>query len=70
MSKPQLISREDWASVIGEGIHTGFRKGSEHPRSSEYWNILNEMPSELWNEVLEYCVSGLEYMDLIEVKDG
>ena len=60
---------DEWASMIGEGIHTGFRKGTEHPRSHEYWTLIKEMPNELWNEVLDYCVSGLVYMKVIEVKE-
>lgn len=63
------LTREDWASVLGEGIHTGFRKGSEHPRSSHYWNVINDMPDELWNDVLSYLVWSLDYMQLIKVRE-
>jgi hypothetical protein len=61
---------DEWASMIGEGIHTGFRKGSDHPKASEYWNLISKMPNELWNEVLDFCVDGLIYMKVIDVKEG
>lgn len=66
---PKPLTENEWKSVLGEGIHTAFRKGSDHPRSSEYWNLINSMPNELWNDVLGYVVWGLESMDLIETKD-
>lgn len=60
------FTRRQWASAIGEGIHTGFRKGTDHPKSSEYWNMISKMPDDLWNQVLDYCVWGLGYMGFME----
>ena len=62
-------TRDEWTSMIGEGLHTGFRKGSDHPRSSEYWNIISNMPTDLWGDALNYCVDGLASMKVIEVKE-
>jgi hypothetical protein len=59
---------DDWMSMIGEGLHTGFRKGSDHPENMKYWKIIQEMPTELWDDALRYLVSGLEYSGVIEVR--
>lgn len=63
---PHKISEEDWRSVIGEGIHTGFRKGTDHPQAHDYWKLIEGIPDKLWDDVLAWTVSGLQYMGLIE----
>lgn len=63
-----VLSREDLMSVLGEGIHVGFRKGTDHPQSHEYWMMIAGMPDELWGEVLGYVVDGLVAMKIVEVK--
>ena len=45
---PHKISEEDWRSVIGEGIHTGFRKGTDHPQAHDYWKLIEGIPDKLW----------------------
>jgi hypothetical protein len=65
----QIYSRDDWASILGEGIHVAFRKGTDHPKAHDYWKMIQEMPDELWNDVTTYVVDSLVYMKLIEVTD-
>lgn len=64
----RVYTQTEWSEILGEGIHTGFRKGSEHPDAHKYWMLIRDMPNELWGDVLEYAVGGLASMKLIEVK--
>jgi hypothetical protein len=68
MSQVHKISEEDWCSILGEGIHTGFRKGTDHPRAHDYWKLIAEMPGELWGDVLAWTVECLQDMGLIEFR--
>lgn len=63
------MTQDDWKSILGEGIHTAFRKGTDHPESARYWNVINDMPNELWDDVLAYLVWSLDYMNLIEIEE-
>ncbi len=64
-----MLTRDEWKSVLGEGIHVSFRKGTDHPQAHDYWKSIQDMPSDLWDDVLDYLVFSLEYMKLIEVAD-
>lgn len=69
--RPESSHDKDWwAGVLGEGIHTAFRKGTDHPESHKYWEMIRDMPNELWGEVLAYVVWSLGYMKLIEVEES
>jgi hypothetical protein len=64
-------TEDEWKSILGEGIHVAFRKGSDHPEAHDYWKLIQKMPDELWDDVLGYVVWSLSYMNLIDVKpDG
>lgn len=65
----QKHTKEEWMSAIGEGLHTGFRKGSDTPCDMIYWRILRDMDPEIWDSVLRYTVDGLEYMQFLETTD-
>jgi hypothetical protein len=65
----EALSADDWKSVLGEGIHVAFRKGSDHEKAHEYWELIRDMPNELWDDVLGYVVWSLQYMKLIEVSE-
>lgn len=57
------ISRETAMSVIGEGVHTGLRRGSDAPESGPLWRAIRES-DQAWADALEYCIDGLEVMGL------
>jgi hypothetical protein len=50
------------AELIGEGIHTGLRKGSEAESSHDLWKAIRESTDGAWSDALTYMVDGLAYM--------
>lgn len=65
----QVSTRDEWKSVLGESIHTGFRKGTERPGSGDAWRYIADLDSEMWDDVLGWVVYCLEEMDMIEVAE-
>lgn len=59
------IENDEAISLIGEGVHTGFRKGREldSPASDRIWKaIADDASDEAWTAALEYAVWGLNEM--------
>lgn len=54
------MSREDFLSMLGEGIHTAFRKGTDCKQAHQIWALIDEMESEDWMAVLEFVTWGFE----------
>lgn len=52
------ITTEDLKSMIGEGVHTGFRKGTDAKGSHKAWVAIGANESG-WDEVLDYVMWGL-----------
>lgn len=50
-------------SHIGEGVHTGLRKGAGAPGSPELWKAIADN-DEAWHDAVEFFVYGLEYMGM------
>lgn len=50
------------AELIGEGIHTGLRKGTEAPSSILLWQAISDSDDGAWSEALTYLVQGLTYL--------
>lgn len=69
MSEPTIGtikgSRKDFASMLGEGFHTAFRKATDCPQAPTIWQLIHDMPTGSWNAVIEFVVSGMEYSDFI-----
>jgi hypothetical protein len=57
------VSQDDATSIIGEGVHTGLRKGTDAPGSPELWDAIRESPR-AWSEALAYFVWGLDQMGM------
>jgi hypothetical protein len=55
------IDTDTAASLIGEGIHTGLRKGSEAPSSATLWRAIAESDDSAWEDAVAFCLWGLEY---------
>lgn len=49
-------------SVIGEGLHTGLRKGSDAPEAPALWNAI-QASDQAWTDALMYLVWGLAEMN-------
>lgn len=54
-------SKEEFASLLGEGFHTSFRKGNDHPGTAEIWKLIQELPNDVWNGMIDYVVYGVSY---------
>lgn len=55
------VDNEDAVSQLGEGIHTGLRKGSDAPEAPKLWTAIQDS-DQAWSEALEYAVWGLGTM--------
>jgi hypothetical protein len=56
------VDADEAASLIGEGVHTGLRKGSDAEGAHDLWLAIDKLSTSAWSDALEYMVSGLEYM--------
>lgn len=61
------VSDEDTTSLLGEGIHTGLRKGTDAPGAHETWMAINTN-DEAWSEALDWAVWGLHEMGFVLCK--
>lgn len=55
------LDPDEAASIIGEGLHTGLRKGSDAPEAPELWEAIHNS-LDAWSDALDYLVYGLDYM--------
>jgi hypothetical protein len=56
------VDAEEAASLIGEGVHTGLRKGTDAEGAHDLWEAIRKSDDGAWGAALEYMVSGLESM--------
>lgn len=50
--------------IIGEGLHTGLRKGSEAEDAHALWVAIKQSDTSAWSDALDYLVWGLGEMGL------
>lgn len=64
------MTKDLFMSLVGEGLHTGIRKGCDSPESAAAWKAISDMPD--WNDALEFLAGGLELMGYFftPVEDG
>jgi len=55
------VDKDEAKSLIGEGIHTGLRKGTDAPGSHKAWKAIAADDSG-WSDAIDFAVAGLEYM--------
>lgn len=60
--KWQPVDADEVCSLLGEGVHTGLRKGSEAPSSGPLWRAISESKDSAWSDAIAYAVWGLEHM--------
>lgn len=60
--KFEVVDHETACSLIGEGVHTGLRKGSDAPNSAVLWRGISDSTDSAWPDAVEYCLYGLESM--------
>lgn len=56
------VSVDDLAGNIGEGVHTGLRKGSEAEDSHTLWKAISDSDTSAWSDAVQFCAEGLDYM--------
>lgn len=49
------------AEIIGEGLHTGLRKGSDAPEAHALWAAISES-DQAWPAALSFLMAGLNAM--------
>jgi hypothetical protein len=60
LSGPTLtITEEMLQSVLAEGFHTAFRKGTYCPQAHQIWTLIQEMPGEDWGAVIDFVMDGV-----------
>jgi hypothetical protein len=47
--------------VMGENVHTAFRKGSDHPSATVVWKAIQAMPPEEWGRAVSWMCWALAY---------
>lgn len=53
------ISRNDLASLVGEGFHTAFRKSTDHPSAHAIWVLIKDMPNEEYGGIINFVMLGI-----------
>ena len=59
---------DDFVELLGEAIHTGFRKGTDCPQAHPIWKLIQEMPADDWAGVLYFVAHCFQGMGI--VKEG
>lgn len=61
-----LPTFEDLKALVGEGIHKGMRltDGAEY-----LYKAVEEVEPQVWDAVLGFLVTGLDYSDVIELRE-
>jgi hypothetical protein len=57
------LPADEVASIIGEGLHTGLRKGTGAPEAPALHRAISDS-EQAWSEALDYLVWGLDVMGL------
>lgn len=45
---------EDYRHYFGEGMHTAFRKASDHPSAFLIHRLITELPDEEWSAIVDF----------------
>lgn len=61
MSKP-VLGPEELTSHVGEGVHTGLRKGTDAPSSAAIWQVIYDSEDSAWGDAISYFIHGLKDM--------
>lgn len=51
--------KADFAEYLSEGMHTAFRKGSDHPSAIAIHGLIRKMPDDEWASVVEFVSIGM-----------
>lgn len=64
--------KDEILSMVGEGIHTGLRKGTDAESSGPMWQAIANSSDGGWSEALDWFLWGLRYSgwEIVRVTDG
>ena len=70
MKKQERLERL-FRAVMGENVHTAFRKGSSHHDAQKVWLAISKMDQGAWESCVEWMCWALAYSlnSKLEVKD-
>ena len=51
-------------TLLGEGVHTMFRKGIDAPGSMMVWNFIKDLPDEKWAAAIDWLWRGLGFTEI------
>ena len=57
-----VIGHNELRSHIGEGVHTGLRKGGDAPSGPDLWKAIGDSQDSAWSDAVAFCVYGLRQM--------
>lgn len=58
------LSTDDAVSILGEGLHTGLRKGTDAADADFLWKAISDSNTSAWSDALRFLVRGLDQMDM------
>lgn len=51
--------RQWFRDYLAEGMHTAFRKGSDHPAAGTAWRAIGDLPQAEWSMIVEFVASAM-----------
>lgn len=58
------MTKAEWKKIrelLGETMHTGFRKGCEAPEAHEISHLITKMDDEDWDHYVSWVFDALQY---------
>jgi hypothetical protein len=49
----------EFVSYLGEGMHTAFRKGADHPSATQIHRLIDHMPNADWHGIVAFVAEGM-----------
>jgi len=53
------MDSEDFKELLGEGLHTAFRKASDSYEANKIWHLIMDMPGEEWDRIVQFVAEPL-----------
>lgn len=60
--KWEPVDKETARSIVGEGVHTGLRKGCEYGHPA--WEAISKLPDGEWSSAIRFFLWGLDVMGM------
>jgi len=64
----KIVPSYDVVSLIGEGVHTGLRKGSFEKDSHDLWQAIHDSRTGAWGQAVTYAIECLAMDGYVLVK--